>query len=93
MSLDLLFEPSDAAPVFEPASPAPSPERAAHAASPEKGTAATEPSRRPIGDASPAPSRTRIARNIEAVMVAKELEREGREATPEEAARMLSFVG
>ena len=39
MSLDLLFEPSDAAPVFEPASPAPSPERAAHAASPEKGTA------------------------------------------------------
>ena len=36
MSLDLLFEPSDAAPVFEPASPAPSPERAAHAASPEK---------------------------------------------------------
>ena len=98
MSLDLLFEPSDAAPVFEPASPAPSPERAAHAASPEKGTAATEPSRRPIlaassGVASPAPSRTRIARNIEAVMVAKELEREGREATPEEAARMLSFVG
>ena len=93
MSLDLLFEPSDAAPVFEPAPPAPSPERAARAASPEKGTAATEPSRRPIGDASPAPSRTRIARNIEAVMVAKELEREGREATPEEAARMLSFVG
>ena len=92
MSLDLLFEPSDAAPVFEPAPLAP-PERAAHAASPEKGTAATEPSRRPIGDASPAPSRTRIARNIEAVMVAKELEREGREATPEEAARMLSFVG
>ena len=49
MSLDLLFEPSDAAPVFEPASPAPRPSGRRTPHRRRRATAATEPSRRPIG--------------------------------------------
>ena len=93
MSLGLLFEPSDAAPVFERAAPVPSPERPAPPASPEKDPTIPEPSRRPAEGAAPEPARARIARNIEAIAVAKSLEREGREATPEEKASMISFVG
>ena len=85
MTLDLQFEPADAAPVFAADPPAPSP---------AQGQPEPAARREPVAPPAPAASaRERMARNIEAVLVAKELEREGREATPEEAGKMLSFVG
>ena len=94
MSLDLQFEPADAAPAFvaeRPAPPVPTGKPARPAGKQVPTASAKEI--RPDADKAPSSVRARMAQNIEAVLVAKGLEREGREAAPDERDAMLSFVG